>query len=130
MAKSKFLIALTILSMILLISGRSSIEKTIDPKTELVHEGSPLASEVHAPISIYGNLELATFISNEGLSGQGTFASPYIIENYTIDASSAQGILIVNTDDYLIIQNCTVYDGYGGYFGISCNNVSNVNAQN
>ena len=35
-----------------------------------------------------------------------------------------------NTDDYLIIQNCTVLDGIDTNFGIYLGNVSNVNVRN
>ena len=108
MAKSKYLIAFTVLSMILLISvinpTYNHSKNLSEQEIEQDFMRSPLVAVDHAPISIYGNLELATFISNEGLSGQGTFASPYIIENYTIDARPDTGIQILNTDDYLIIH--------------------------
>jgi len=42
-------------------------------------------------------------------SGSGTIGSPYIIENVTIDAqNSGSCIYIQNTNDYFIIQNCTL----------------------
>ena len=65
----------------------------------------------HAPISIDGNEALATFIEDEGLSGDGIHTSPFIIENFIIDASTAHGIWIQSTDAYLIIRNCTVEGG-------------------
>ena len=68
----------------------------------------PLLAEDHDPISIDGNAELAIFISNEGLSGDGTLGNPYIIEDFTINANSNNGIEISNTDAYITIQNCSV----------------------
>ncbi|MHA1520524.1 MAG: NosD domain-containing protein [Promethearchaeota archaeon] len=134
MAKSKFRSILTVLSTVLLISGLFTIDNLTQnhlvQNNESDHSISPFAAGDIAPIYIDGNTELSTFIANEGLSGQGTFASPYIIENYTIDASSGHGIQIRNTDDYLIIQNCTVSAGNVTFFGINLYNVTNVNVRN
>ncbi|MFX1286050.1 MAG: nitrous oxide reductase family maturation protein NosD [Promethearchaeota archaeon] len=80
----------------------------------------------HAPIFIDGNDALATFIEDEGLSGDGTKSSPYIIENLFIEASTAHGIEIRSTDAYLIIQNCKVE----GMDGIHLFNATNVNVSN
>ena len=92
---------------------------------------NPNAAVNHAPIFIDGNAELATFISNEGLSGNGTYASPYIIENFNIDASTANGIHIEDTNSYLIIKNCMV-DGKDSkqFYGIYLYHSSNVNISN
>ncbi len=134
MPKSKFLPTLTVLSMILFISGIYSAEipreNPIDQEVGQNLMRSPIVAGDHAPISIDGNSELATFIATEGLRGQGTFALPYIIENYTIDASSEHGIEIRNTDNYLVIQNCTVSAGNVTFYGIYFSNVSNTNVMN
>ena len=85
----------------------------------------------HVPISIYGNEALATFIEDEGLNGEGTYASPYIIENLLIDASTENGIEIQNTDTYLIIRNCTIEGGSSNRKkGIILYNATNVNISN
>ena len=92
------------------------------------HLSSPHPGENHSPIYIDGNASLATFIGDEGLSGDGTYESPYIIENFTIDASTANGIAIFNTKAYLIIRNCTVSNGsIPGTYGMYLSNVTNVN---
>ena len=78
---------------------------------------STVVVEIHPPIYIDGNEALASFIAAEG-SGDGTSASPYIIEDLVINASTAHGIEILNTDAYLIIQNCTIEGGSGGKYGI------------
>ncbi|MHA1946265.1 MAG: right-handed parallel beta-helix repeat-containing protein [Candidatus Hodarchaeales archaeon] len=86
----------------------------------------------HAPISIDGNKALASFIKDEGLSGDGTFTSPYMIENFIINASTAHGISIQSTDAYLIIRNCTIEGCFCccDYDGINLDNASNVHISN
>jgi len=89
---------------------------------------------VHAPIYINGNAHFASQAENEGWAGDGTEANPYIIENYTIRASTANGIEIRNTNVYFIIRNCVIYDGYDGvypnYYGIYFYNVQNGKIDN
>jgi parallel beta-helix repeat protein len=64
-------------------------------------------------------------------SGSGTASSPYIIENWDINASSAHGIKIQNTDVYFIIRNCVIHDGKNDYrHGIYFNSVSNGKIEN
>ncbi len=82
----------------------------------------------HDPISINGNDELATFASNEGLIGNGTYAFPYIIKGFIINASTAHGIEIRNTNAYLIIRGCMVAGGISfNKYGMILYNVSNAN---
>ncbi len=60
--------------------------------------------------------------------GDGSWGSPYVIENITIDAGgSGSGILIENSNDYFIIRNCTVYNSGSGVWdaGIKLESVSN-----
>ncbi|MDI6856685.1 MAG: hypothetical protein QMD21_07895 [Candidatus Thermoplasmatota archaeon] len=69
----------------------------------------------HGPIYIDGN---DNFIAANGVSNPeatGTESDPYIIENWDINASSANGIEIRNTDVYFIIRNCTIHDGKSSY---------------
>ncbi len=89
----------------------------------------PIAAN-HDPILINGNSELAIFIENEGLSGEGTHDSPYIIEDFNIDASDENGIDIQYTDAYLIIRNCTIDGEKYRNTGICLNNSSNINISN
>ncbi len=89
----------------------------------------PFQISMHDPIFIDGNDALATFISDEGLSGEGTYSSPYIIENFFINASTAHGIEIRSTDAYLTIRDCTIEDGRSTA-GISLYYASNVNISN
>jgi len=90
----------------------------------------------HDPIYINGNSEFTyeNGVSNPGAAG--TANDPYIIQNWDINASSAHGIYIKNTDVYFIIRNCVIYDGkisgdgvYGNY-GIFFHNVKNGTVDN
>ena len=54
-------------------------------------------------------------------SGSGSWTDPYVIENVTIDGQgSGNCVEIINSDDYFIIRNCTVYNS-----GFSSNNAAN-----
>ena len=90
---------------------------------------APMSS--HSPISINGN---AAFTAGNGVvAGTGTEADPYIFENYTINASTAHGIRIQNTDKPFIIRNCSIVDGnYGGnnYYGIYLTDAQNGDIEN
>ncbi|MCG2826214.1 MAG: right-handed parallel beta-helix repeat-containing protein [Thermoplasmatales archaeon] len=88
----------------------------------------------HNPIYINGNSDFTS--ANGIVSGSGTGADPYIIENWDIDASSADGIHIENTDVYFIIRNCIVHDGksndkHGIYFySVQNGKIDNVTSYN
>lgn len=58
---------------------------------------------------------------------EGSASSPYIIENYIIDATSSHGISIQNITKNLIIRECDIQDGFdNGKFGIYLSNSSNI----
>src|SRR3972149_10950213 len=61
----------------------------------------------HAPILIDGNLDFTP--ANGATGGTGMSSDPYLIEGWQIDASSAFGIRILNTDAYAIIRGVFVY---------------------
>ena len=83
---------------------------------------------VTIPIYINGN---DNFTSANGVtSGSGTVDDPYIIENWTIDASVTHGIWIEDTSAYFVIRNCLVENGGGNYHGIYLNNVINGRIDN
>jgi len=75
--------------------------------------------------------------ANGVVSGSGTRANPYIIEGWTIDASSAGGttnagvITISGTTKYFIIRNCSVTNGGEvAYYGIELDHVVNGEIEN
>jgi len=82
----------------------------------------------HTPIYINGNSD---FTSANGVSsGNGTAGNPYIIENWDISASSADGIYIENTDVYFIVRNCMIHEGYNTDWSDSYNGISLCSVQN
>ncbi|MHA1846556.1 MAG: right-handed parallel beta-helix repeat-containing protein, partial [Promethearchaeota archaeon] len=91
-------------------------------------------STTHASILIQSNTELDAFISGEGFPGNGTLANPYIIENLEIDANAtASAIDIQNTNEYLIIRNCSLINANSSsayIAGLKLTNATNINATN
>jgi parallel beta-helix repeat protein len=93
-----------------------------------------------SPIHIDNNWS-ATASTYDWCSGLGTPTNPYVIENVTIDAQdSGNGIHIQNTDDYFIIQNCTLTNSevspqaaikieFVGNGTITGNNITNNNGR-
>lgn len=65
----------------------------------------------HDPISIEhdGDITAANGVANPDAAG--TEEDPYIIENWSIDASSTHGIEITYTTKHFIIRNCEIKNG-------------------
>jgi len=82
-----------------------------------------LSLTIHDPIYIYKNNQFT--LVNGVVTGNGTEGNPYIIENWSIDATSTHGIWIENTDVYFIIRNCYIYNGGSNNNGIHFVNVKN-----
>ena len=84
----------------------------------------------HVPIYISGNAHFTKPDPVNG-GGLGTADDPYIIENWDINASSANGIYIENTTAYFVIRNCYVHDGRAHeFYGIKLDNVINGRLEN
>ena len=83
---------------------------------------------VHDPIHINGNAALASFCAGNGTDG--TQSNPYIIQNYEINASTAIGIDIENTNACLVIRDCVIENGNGSEFGIYLEHTTSVNVSN
>ena len=106
MRDKKYVFAVIMLLVVSINSLESS--KTNDltenrMKSELV---SPSSAADHASIYIDGNAALDAFCAGNGTDG--TEGNPHIIEGYTIDGGIGTAIEILNTDLYLIIQDCTI----------------------
>ena len=87
--------------------------------------GSPgFGDTPRSPISIDGDSQFDVAHGVNG-GGDGSAGSPWIIENWVIDASGATGITIQNTTAYFIVRNCLVENGGSTYNGIYLNNVIN-----
>ncbi|MHA1519637.1 MAG: right-handed parallel beta-helix repeat-containing protein [Promethearchaeota archaeon] len=110
-------------------AGNINFESNFDKNNDLDTISLPVIAGIHDRITIDGNGALATFIQDEELSGDGTEISPYVIEDFIIDASTGNGIDIRNTNAYLIIRNCQISDG-SFYYGIYLSSITNVNITN
>ena len=90
----------------------------------------------HATIYINGNSQFTSANGVSNPSAAGTASDPYIIENWDINASSAHGIYIENTNAYFIIRNSVVHDGKtndknGIYFyNVANGKIDNVTSYN
>lgn len=74
----------------------------------------------HAPVVIKGN---SNFTSLSGVtSGSGTLSDPYVIQGWAINASSVNGITIVNSTAHFVIRGVNIF---GGILGIFLDNATN-----
>jgi parallel beta-helix repeat protein len=83
-----------------LAAGSQATEFTVSSMT------FPLASDY---ISIKSNADLVDY------RGSGTADDPYVIEGISLDDHVGNGIVIENTDAYVLIKNCTLENLNGGY---------------
>ncbi|NVM31422.1 MAG: right-handed parallel beta-helix repeat-containing protein, partial [Candidatus Helarchaeota archaeon] len=92
-------------------------------------EASPeLSIKADSPFNITANADFDLYDSG----GNGQPGTPWILENYVINASGlgVHGILINNTDAHFILRNCTVTGTETGYAGIWSENITNGIIQN
>ncbi len=93
----------------------------------------PKASTIHSRISINGNDALDTFCAGNGTDGL-SWDTAHVIDDLEIDAHMVgTGIYIRNTDRFLIIRNCDIFNsGLQDYrpvyvdSGIALGNVKNI----
>ncbi len=80
-----------------------------------------------APIFIASN---ADFTPENGVTrGSGTESDPYVIEYWDINASTANGVNIINTNAWFVIKDMSIhsgtYSGVNSYYGVYMENVLN-----
>ena len=68
----------------------------------------------HAPIVINSNADFGIGINGVS-AGDGTELNPWIIEGWEIEGISGDAILIQNTNDYFVIQDCYLFDATGNF---------------
>jgi len=89
------------------------------------------AYTAHDPIIIASN---ADFNGANGVtSGTGTISDPYIIDDWSISAGTANGISISDTSAYYVIANVSIsHDtyNYNNYNGINLDNAPNGRVEN
>ena len=109
------------------LSSATSSHQNLISSVEITNQSQKGLAE-HAPIYIDGNADFSDG-DDDGVinpDAAGTEADPYIIEGWDINASTAIGIKIRNTDVYFIIRNCVIYTGTSSEgFGIYFNQVQN-----
>ena len=121
MSKNKLLNKISVIGTIVIILFTTLTTLSVaDVKTSNINrEYTP-----HNPIYIDGNDGF--IVGQNGIvSGEGTQDDPYIIRDWEINASTADGIYIKNSDVYFIIDNCYVHDGESNYSGIVLKDVIN-----
>ncbi len=65
-------------------------------------------------IIVNGDSELDSLAQERGWKGDGSAANPYIIENYSLDASgNPVGIYLGNTTRYVVIRNTYIHGAHG-----------------
>ncbi len=82
----------------------------------------------YSTIHILGNDD---FNSANGVTeGNGTYADPYIIEGWEIEAKQASGITIRETSAFFVIRNVYIHSSESTYYGISLKNIVNGRVEN
>ena len=84
------------------------------------------AIQAHDPILIQADNEFTP--ANGVVGGQGTQTDPYRISGWYINASTADGVKIVNTNAYFVIENVLVDIGtsdWTQYYGVLLSGVAN-----
>jgi parallel beta-helix repeat protein len=81
------------------------------------------AYTVRSPIYICGDAEFTS--ANGVTAGSGTASDPYLIEGWEIDATTAHGIWIVDTNAHFTILSCYVHDGGTDLHGIYLHGCTN-----
>ncbi len=110
--------------------GLRSNEASAKPNGQL---DDPLVLIPHDPIYIYGDEDFKHVHGVTG--GSGTYSDPYIIEGWSINASTATGINISYANVCFSIRNVYIYGGGPSHFGISlsyamCGETYNVTVTN
>lgn len=83
----------------------------------------------HAPIHIIGN---SGFTAPNGVTfGSGTLSDPYVIQGWDINASTANGIKISNSNVYFTIRDVYVHSGvFIGHYGVILDHSVNGRIEN
>ncbi len=124
------------LAVVLLVIVIVALVAQIDPR-------APAPDQVRAPAAAY-TPRAAIFINGDAnftaangvVSGDGTALNPFIISNWDISATLADGIAIGNANSYFIVRDCTVHDGHrtfppgSGNVGIYLHNCSHAQVMN
>ncbi len=111
-----------LLKALILLSLLSSLIFSTLQYTQATYFGNP-QDQITAPLIIHEPIEIRNNnnFSDYSLPGAGTTGDPYRIENYNITTLNTVGILVIDTTDYFIIQNCYID---ASFTAIGINNVT------
>ena len=136
LTKKNIILCLVFIGLVI-ISNNKNFQRLNDNKNNFLEQEN---LSVYPKISNYWNDNEVQFIhiKNDNWSvidldwiqnNTGTWDDPHIIENITINAGKfGIGILIEDSSEYFIIQNCTIYNSTTGAFttaGIYLKNTNN-----
>jgi len=115
---------IVILGIILLSVTLSYYANTPDHLDEISSDtinlkGSGISDRIHI------NNNWTAAIAEGICTGNGTYSDPYIIKDFIITTFPKPGILVENSNAYLIIENCTIGHASDPYGGIELVNVNN-----
>ncbi len=126
MIKKKYLTIVIVLSLLFSTFQMIENEEQIW-NHDLENQIIPLNS-ADDPITIIGESALELYCDLYcDPSQNGTIENPYIFENLTINASRGIGIEISDITSFLIIKNCSIFNGTEGIFLNNCQNVNITN---
>ncbi len=90
----------------------------------------PNSAISHAPIFIDGDDPANDWDDCDAVTGNGTSIDPYVIKDLNIVAGhSTNGITLSNSNDFVIIRNCSIYNSSLSY-GIEIKYSSNIRIEN
>ncbi|MFO7991656.1 MAG: NosD domain-containing protein [Thermoplasmata archaeon] len=103
---------ISMLLIVLLVTNLISISSSVafeGEKIDVLEKETPSPRVSHAPIKINNDAEFLNEATNNSWPGDGSPTNPYIISNYTIDATGyTYGIFIANTTYNFIINDTEI----------------------
>jgi len=121
-----------IIAISLIASTFTSSGMTMTAQASDVTASTPMSSytEYGGAITILGIGDINDLMSENVVTGQGTYDDPFVIEGLEIEGTSGAACIYVSNladDIYLTIRDCYLH---GGQYGIELNGVENVTLEN
>lgn len=128
---SKIIILITLGMILTLFSNNLFLENSKNRENNKLDDGNLHASLVSGKIHIDNNWTAAKTAGK--CTGSGTSSDPYVIEDLIINAGSVgSAILIENSNEFFVIQNCTLTNSGSDFYdaGIKLSGAHNGNLTN
>ncbi len=128
------IISVLVISMLILGGAFFAFGTGVESDGKVANKSAFRSSYIeHEPLRINNDTEFFNMAGVENWSGDGSSASPFMIENYTISGSGyGYGIYVGNTTVHFIVKNCYLRTSSGGFppyfggMGLILYNVSNA----